>query len=265
MPQEYLTMLLQQMQQSHNELCEKLVTATQATTHQRDRHFAGCKLSFSGAKESVEDALEVFIDGIQTYKDCANISDENALRGLSFLFTGLAATWWNGVRKNVKTWNEAIADLQHAFGKRKAPFLIFREIFREEQSDEKTEIFICKTRALIAQLPYSLEETIQIDIVYGLLNRRIRKRVPRESVTSFNDLLRKTRSVEDSLVEMNETNGTTSANVPNVNVNAVNGRSVTRHVGNNVNDRNPENKSTNTTCNHSDVPGFVDDRGRHCR
>ncbi|XP_063373838.1 uncharacterized protein LOC134661628 [Cydia amplana] len=248
MPQEYLTILLQQMQQSHNELCEKLVTATQATTHQRDRHFAGCKLSFSGAEDSVEDALEVFVDGIQTYKDCAKISDENAVRGLSFLFTGLAATWWNGVRKSIKTWNEAITDLQHAFGKRKAPFLIFREIFREEQGDEKTEIFICKIRALIAQLPYSFEENIQIDIVYGLLNRRIRKRVPRDDVKSFNDLFRKTRSAEDSLAEVNETNGTTSVNASNVN--AVNGRTVNR---NNGNDRNSENKTSTASSDNKQL------------
>lgn len=52
-------------------------------------NFSTCKTRFDGEPTS---DVEAFIDAIVVYKDCLNISDVNALKGLSMLFTGNAAT-----------------------------------------------------------------------------------------------------------------------------------------------------------------------------
>ncbi|KAJ0171853.1 hypothetical protein K1T71_012616 [Dendrolimus kikuchii] len=62
-----------------------------------------------------------------------------------------------------------------------------------------------KVRALLAKLPVGdLCERVELDMTFGLLDRRIRKRVDRESIRTFEDLLRKACSIEDSLAEVRE-------------------------------------------------------------
>ncbi|GBP80181.1 hypothetical protein EVAR_97375_1 [Eumeta japonica] len=70
-----------------------------------------------------------------------------------------------------------------------------------EQGSVRADIFITRVRALFAKLPYELSEITKIDIVYGLLDRRIRKRVPRELIHSLDVLVNKSRLVEESLAE----------------------------------------------------------------
>lgn len=56
---------------------------------------------------------------------------------------------------------------------------------------------------MFSRLPYCIPVPMQIDIVYGLLDRRIRKRVTRESVSVGLDcLLERARYVEESLSEV---------------------------------------------------------------
>lgn len=81
-------------------------------------------------------------------------------------------------------------------------FRVYRELFSREQDDkESTELFISKARALISQLPDQLTEKVQVDMIYGLLHRRIRKRLPRESVETFSELLKRAKSIEQPLEE----------------------------------------------------------------
>ncbi|GBP78875.1 Activity-regulated cytoskeleton associated protein 1 [Eumeta japonica] len=70
-----------------------------------------------------------------------------------------------------------------------------------EQGSVRADIFITRVRALFAKLPYELSEITKIDIVYGLLDRRIRKRVLRELIHSLDVLVNKSRLVEESLAE----------------------------------------------------------------
>uniref|UniRef100_A0A2A4K005 Peptidase A2 domain-containing protein n=1 Tax=Heliothis virescens TaxID=7102 RepID=A0A2A4K005_HELVI len=68
--------------------------------------------------------------------------------------------------------------------------------------DPSTDIFVCHVRALIAQLPpSSLSEVVQLDMVYGLLQRRIREKVARTSFGTFAELVAEARRVEDILDE----------------------------------------------------------------
>ncbi|XP_044751688.1 activity-regulated cytoskeleton associated protein 1-like [Coccinella septempunctata] len=140
-------------------------------------NFSKCSSRFDGSKDS---DVNAFIDAISIYKDCVQVSDANALKGLPMLFDDFAAKWYQGVKSTVNTWDEALALLRTTFGPQKPPYRVYRELFAQEQDSETpTDIFICKMRSILAQLPSgTLNETVQLDMVYGLLNRRIREKTP---------------------------------------------------------------------------------------
>lgn len=161
-------------------------------------NFAKCTARFTGNRE--ED-VGAFIDAITTFKDCANVSDDNAIKGLPMLLTDFAATWWKGIKESTANWKAALDSLRHTFGPNKPPHRIYRELFSNEQDDMSTDIFVSRARALFAQLPADdLSEKVQIDMVYGLLSQYIRKEVPRDKVNNFRELLDKARSVEDFII-----------------------------------------------------------------
>ncbi|KAJ8943156.1 hypothetical protein NQ314_009818 [Rhamnusium bicolor] len=164
-------------------------------------NFANCASHFAGNND--ED-VEAFISAISIYKDCVNITGENEIKGLPMLLDHNAATWWQGVKSTISTWDDAVKALRHSFGYNKPPHKIFKELFSRDQGDkEPTDFFVNSARALLACLPETpvLHLTDQLDMVYGLLNRRIRHRLPREQVTSFSELVEKSRSIEDSFAE----------------------------------------------------------------
>ncbi|TMW41946.1 hypothetical protein DOY81_012974 [Sarcophaga bullata] len=106
-----------------------------------------------------------------TYKEIESISDEDALKGISLLFYGMASTWWQGVRKEAKTWNDVLALIRDHFSPTKPAYQIYVEIFDNKQ-DDKTAIdtFVCQKRALLAQLPDGRhDEETEIDLIYELL------------------------------------------------------------------------------------------------
>lgn len=175
-------------------------------------NFSKCTARFDGDKSS--DVL-AFIDAIETYKECAGVEDDIALRGMSMLLTKLAATWWQGVKASTATWSEAISALKNTFGPRLPPHQIYRKLFeREQRQQESTDLFVCHLRALIAQLPpSSLAEEVQLDMIYGLLHVRIRERVPRSSFLSFGELLACARRAEDILMEVPSTSTSVSPHV----------------------------------------------------
>ncbi|KAK5650128.1 hypothetical protein RI129_001157 [Pyrocoelia pectoralis] len=176
-------------------------------------NFSKCQSRFAGKKNEDCDA---FIDAINVYKECLQISDANAIKGLSMLLDGLAATWYQGVKATITSWDDALKALRHAFGFNKPPHQIFRELFSKEQGEkEPTDVFVTSARALLARLPSTpeLHQTHQIDMIYGLLNRKIRQRLPRKDVKTFNDLIDKARSIEDSFAEtsVQQSIGTTAS------------------------------------------------------
>lgn len=166
-------------------------------------NFVKCNTRFDGKPES--DA-EAFIDAIEIYKDCANVSNENALRGLPMLLDGIAATWWQGIKATTTTWTDAIKAIRDAYGVKKPPYQVYQELFNmEHHLNVSTDIFVCRARALLSSIPDSLSERVQMDMIYGLIHRKIRKRVLRESVSSFRELLDAARVVEQSLRETETT------------------------------------------------------------
>lgn len=175
------------------------------TQSSRSGNFAKCTARFDGASKNA-DELEAFIDAIEIYRDCTNVGEEHALRGLPMLLTGEAAVWWQGVKSSVTSWSDALQRLRGMYGVPRPAYKIFREIFATEQSVERADVFICKVRALLAKLPYVVSEVMKLDIVYGLLDRRIRKRVSRDTVDGLEQLITKVRLVEESLAEVSSFN-----------------------------------------------------------
>lgn len=163
-------------------------------------HFAKCTARFDGEKSS---NVLAFIDAVETYKECVGVDDHNALRGLPMLLTGLAATWWQGVKDTTVSWQVAVESLKQTFGPRLPPHKVYRKIFeREQRVDEATDLFVCHIRALIAQLPpFLLPEVVQVDMAYGLLNHRIREKLPRTAFNTFAEMLTQARRIEDILDE----------------------------------------------------------------
>uniref|UniRef100_A0A6P7H0P4 Activity-regulated cytoskeleton associated protein 2-like n=1 Tax=Diabrotica virgifera virgifera TaxID=50390 RepID=A0A6P7H0P4_DIAVI len=186
----------------------KVVVQNQAQSITKRGNFSSCSSRFSGNKN--ED-VESFISAITIFKDCVNISDENAIKGLPMLLDHHAATWWQGIQSTILSWNDVLKALRHSYGLNMPPYKIFKLFSGDQGEREPTDIFVNSCRALIARLskPPELHITHQIDMVYALLNRRIRNRLPRDQIKSFADLIEKSRAIEDSFEEKPKDKGNT--------------------------------------------------------
>ncbi|KAF2881675.1 hypothetical protein ILUMI_24532 [Ignelater luminosus] len=139
-------------------------------------NFSKCGNRFSG--KTTKD-VQAFIYAVTVYKECVQIRDANALKWLPMLFDSLAATWFQGAKSLFQTCNETIDGLKNAFGKKLPPHRIFRDLFAREQRDDKpTNVFVSTACALLAELPKTpvLDETHKLNMIYGLLSSRIRKK-----------------------------------------------------------------------------------------
>ncbi|KAH9627820.1 hypothetical protein HF086_000205 [Spodoptera exigua] len=159
-----------------------------------------CTSRFDGSSEYPE-AVEAFIDAVEMFMDCASVSDEMALRGLPMLLHGQAAVWWRGIRHEVTSWSEAVKRLRSMYGIPRPPYKLYRDVFAAEQGLERADVFIVRVRSLLSKLPYQLPEEARLDMIYGLLHKRIRKRLPRDAVSDIESLIVKSRSIEESLSE----------------------------------------------------------------
>ncbi|CAK1591918.1 unnamed protein product [Parnassius mnemosyne] len=112
-----------------------------------------------------------------------------------------AATWWQGIKPQVTDWHDAVHNIRCAFRDRRPPHKIYRDLFSQtQQENEKTDLFVSKARALLMKLPQGdLTEKVQLDMMYGLLNTTIKKRIRREEICSFLEPLERARQIEDSM------------------------------------------------------------------
>lgn len=211
MSEQQFSTLLQSITSSNVEMnrmmMETLLHKTEPDTAASPVHpptcgsFVKCTARFDGTSRNA-DELEAFIDAIEIYKECANVSDAHALRGLPMILVGEAAVWWRGVRSTVLTWPEAIRRLRAMYGVPRPAYKIFRDIYSAEQGADRADVFVSRVRALLSKLPYVVPEIMKLDIVYGLLDRRIRKRVARDEVHNLEHMIEKVRLVEEALMEV---------------------------------------------------------------
>lgn len=143
--------------------------------------------------------LDNFILNMTLYKDMEGIKDETALQELPLLLVGEAAIWWANIKKDVRIWSEALKLLQRRFSIKRPPYEVYHQIFSVKQDDHiPTEMFIKQKRALFDELPRTHSEEVQIDMIYSLLKSKIRKKIPRESIVTFDQLICAARRVEYS-------------------------------------------------------------------
>lgn len=158
-----------------------------------------CKATFSGRRD---ESVEAFIDAVDAFSECAHVTDSSILRGLAFLFKEDAATWWQGIKSTISSWTQAKDNLLNAYGDRRPPHRIYLEIFATSQQKENTDIFVARIRVLMSKIPIEdLSDKARLDMTYGLLHKRIRQRLRREDFSSFSELLRHARNIEDSFDE----------------------------------------------------------------
>ncbi|KQS62625.1 activity-regulated cytoskeleton associated protein 1 [Drosophila erecta] len=200
-----------QLTQMTNEQLQKLIEAVQAAAvsaagsaaaaegadaTKGKGNFSTCTHSFGGTRD--HDVVEEFIANITLYKELEGISDENALKGISLLFYGMASTWWQGVRKEAATWKEAINLIREHFSPTKPAYQVYMEFFQRKQEDiDPIDTFVIQKRALLAQLPSGRhDEETELDLLFGLLNIKYRKHISRQSIRTFKDLLEQGRIIE---------------------------------------------------------------------
>lgn len=177
----------------------KTITETRIDTTQTQvstGSFSNCTASFDGKRCFT--TVEAFITTVSIYKDIEKITDADALQGLPLLLPHNASIWWQGVKNSGNTWRAAIDLIRAAFSPSKPAHQIYIDIFAERQNKhDSIDEFICKKRALLAQLPNNRhDERTQLDMIFGLLHINIRKEISRESIQTFSDLLQKGRDVE---------------------------------------------------------------------
>ncbi|XP_047985439.1 uncharacterized protein LOC125225667 [Leguminivora glycinivorella] len=176
-----------------------------------------CTLTYDGTKET--DVVEAFLAAVNTYKRAERISDQDALTGLPLLLKDAAATWWQGMKDKVVTWEDFQERLRRTFAPKKPAYLICMEITSVKQkADETTEAFVSKKRMLFSLLPRpEFLETQQLDLIYGLLTPYIQEKVPRTSFTTYDKFLEDAVAAErlrDTWKTANSTSCVSTAAVP---------------------------------------------------
>lgn len=167
---------------------------------ERKSTFSSCSARFNGGRSTSK--VEDFIATILVFKDAEGITDQRALISLPLLFEGYASSWWQGVQHEAKTFAEAIQLLRDAFAPPKPDWRLYAEIFQDKQKiNESTDSFICRKRQLFAQLKERLAESTIINMLFSQLNIKIREKISRESVQTFQDLLSKAREIEMCMAE----------------------------------------------------------------
>lgn len=128
--------------------------------------FSKCSARFNGGRNTSK--IEDFIASILVFKEAENITDERALISLPLLLEGYASSWWQGIKNEPRSFNEAIDLLRKAFSPPKPDWRIFAEINREKQRlSESTDAFVCRQRQLFAQLRKKPSESTMLNMIFS--------------------------------------------------------------------------------------------------
>lgn len=191
------------------ELLARIPASTMA-----NKNFTRCTLKFHGERNFSK--VEEFVTAVEIYKNIENISDEDALSGLPLLLKDDASTWWQGIRSEIKSWSSAIKSIRAAFAPERQPYEIYVEFFTganaNQGDDEPIDVFVCRKRALIGQFPpkrYKEEE--QLDLIYGLLKPKLKKKIARTDFKTFSQLLERARHLESLEEKEKQLKPTTSS------------------------------------------------------
>ncbi|KAL0868262.1 hypothetical protein ABMA27_007793 [Loxostege sticticalis] len=172
------------------DILEKLVTlgAASRAAETTSGSFTTCSYTYDGRKNA--DVVEAFLSAVNIFKRRERIPDQAALEELPLLLKDEAGIWWQGVKGEIDTWE-------------KEAYQKFHEITQIKKGrDISTEDFIRHKRFLFSQLSNpTLTETLQLDILYGILSLEIRDKIPRASVKTFDELIKAAQAAEHVMTE----------------------------------------------------------------
>ncbi|KAH9636081.1 hypothetical protein HF086_013283, partial [Spodoptera exigua] len=192
-------------------LINKLSEAN-GTTNNASKSFARCTKRYDGERNYCK--VEEFITSISVYKKIEKICDEDALEGLTLLLSGAAATWWSGIKSDIKKWNQALDAIRSSFAPKMQPHEIYLAVYSKKQTRETIDEFVCEKRALLSQLPAKRHrEDEHLDFVYGLLDIAYKKEIARTDIKTFSELLERGRHLESLKKEAGEITTTVSSNL----------------------------------------------------
>uniref|UniRef100_A0A1A9ZX02 Retrotransposon gag domain-containing protein n=1 Tax=Glossina pallidipes TaxID=7398 RepID=A0A1A9ZX02_GLOPL len=155
--------------------------------------------------------IQMTTEQLQQLIESVRTSNSTASAGLTVSTqskgsSNVAATWWQGIRKEAKTWNDVLSLIREHFSPPKPAYQVYMEIFEKKQDGKAAiDTFVCQKRALLAQLPEARhDEETELDFIYGLVNIKYRKHIPRHDIKTFKDLLEKARIIERNSLESDD-------------------------------------------------------------
>jgi len=104
----------------------------------------------------------------------------------------------DGVKTTLRTWTDITSTLRRVFQPPQPNWLLINEIGQDKQlENEMTDAYITRQMSRIARLVnFPINESQQIDLMYGHLRLKIKKGVPRSSIETIMELLEKARTIE---------------------------------------------------------------------
>jgi hypothetical protein len=159
------------------------------------------------------DEVGPFLDALESYKAAAAVTDSVALQGLAMVLGGRAGQWWIGNKSQLTTWATAITALREAFGGGKPSNIVLRDMCQlRQKTGESAETFLIAMRALIAKLGYAIPATLEVDFCFNGLDPKIKEKLTHDNITTFNDLVKAVRAVEQQTLCSGVLNSSAPAN-----------------------------------------------------
>lgn len=189
---------VQLTREQFEQLLRTIQPAPQATN---TKNFSACTVRFNGEKDAAK--VAEFMNQVSLFKAMEGITDENALIGLPLLLGGIAATWWRGYQNQVTSWEEALRVLKTTFAPKRPAYRVYLEVFQSPQlASEPLDEFVCRQRAILAEIPeVDKNESMQLDMIFGLIRHDLRSKMTRGLIKNFTELLIEGRKIEEDIQE----------------------------------------------------------------
>lgn len=151
-------------------------------------------LKFSGATGQ---SAEEFLARLADWRDLSPISDEDLLRAIPVLLSGIALHWCRLYRSEWRTWDDFCNAFRQRFGDVSFQRRLREQLHtRTQGSKERVADYLTCLRGIYDHLerPPGLED--QLDLAYDHLRPEYRRSIRRSEVANFRELLQRAQELE---------------------------------------------------------------------